>query len=126
MKQIHLLGLPCFGMVSPLNAEQLEQIEQFARALNWKPFLPIYVDYDGKGNIHFNPDGTNAHQLEALRKFVEQKQESATIRVPHALGGDFVAKFELVPRPIYISNHITQIKYTNDRGQDVKFFAIGE
>jgi hypothetical protein len=110
MKQIHLLGLPCFGMVSANDGI----FRKFKEALSGSPML-IDVCYDGVNQILFKANETNYHELYALSLFVKQKQESATIKVPHVLGGDFVAKFEIL--------NSTTIKYTNATLQDV-FFLI--
>lgn len=72
------------------------------------------VDY-GSGYVPFVQVFSNAHQVNALRVFLSSGQSEMIVRVPHALGGEFEAKFVRVD--------IMTVKYYKNTGAEV-FFRI--
>jgi hypothetical protein len=72
------------------------------------------VNY-GSGYAPFVEVYTNAHQVNALSVFLSSGRSEMIVRVPHALGGEFVAKF------IRVDNNT--VKYYKETGAEV-FFRI--
>lgn len=74
----------------------------------------VDVNY-GSGYAPFVEVYTNAHQVNALSVFLSSERSEMIVRIPHALGDEFVAKF------IRVDNNT--VKYYKETGAEV-FFRI--